>query len=392
VSDAPGASTGGGVTARPGVTEQDIVLTPRPSRRPWLRLGIYLALLVAACFVPAVLTPFWLQAALFALIAGVGALSLNLLMGHAGMISIAPTFFLAAGGYTYVVLAAEPGTSDLGTDLHGLELPPVLAAVIAVAFSGVLGWILSPLAGRLNELYLAVATLGLVFLTLYVLDNAKAFTGGVLGRAVPPFEIFGYTFSSSTSLYFLSLGCLCATWLYVSNLFRMRPGRAVHAMRDNPIAAAAAGVNIGHYRARIFVVSGTLGGLCGVLSGLAFQHLIPDYFSFFLVVNYMAMIVIGGLGSPVGAVAGAVFVTFLPRLFAEYGGWLPFMASETGFQSSGFTAEEMSQILFGVAIALFLLFEPRGIVGISRRVAAWAGAEVATRRSKAAVGTGRANV
>jgi branched-chain amino acid transport system permease protein len=161
-------------------------------------------------------------------------------------------------------------------------------------------------------------------------------------------------------------------------------------MRDNPIAAAAAGVNIAHYRARIFVVSGTLGGVCGVLSAVAFQHLIPEYFSFFLVVNYMAMIVIGGLGSSVGAVAGAIFVTFLPRLFSEYGGWLPFMASG-GFQSSGFTAEEMSQILFGVAIALFLLFEPRGIVGISRRVAAWAGELLAARRRRKPVEAGQVN-
>jgi branched-chain amino acid transport system permease protein len=352
------------------------------ARGGWGRVVVYGLLLAAACAVPAFLDAFWLQTTLFAVIAGVGALSLNLLMGSAGMISIAPTAFFAAGAYTYAVLGGSSGES-LGQDLYGLDWPTPLAALVAIAVSGLLGWALSPLASRLRELYLAVATLGIVFLTLYVLDNAPHFTGGVTGRPIPQFSAFGYTFDSITSLYYLALGCLLATWWYVSNLLRMRPGRAVQAMRDNPIAAAAAGVNIGHYRARVFIVSGTIGGVCGLLSAIAFQHIIPDYFSFFLVVNYIAMIVIGGLGSPVGAVAGAMFVTFLPRLIVEYGDFLPFLADPNAFGSTGFTAEEASQILFGVAIALFLLFEPRGIVGIVRRISLLVEGLVSQRRSRA---------
>src|SRR5581483_5828431 len=226
------------------------------------------------------------------------------------------------------------------------------------------------------------------FLALHVMDNATKLTGGSLGRAVRRFSLFRYDFSSITSLYFLALFFLVLPGWYIANLLRSRPGRALEALRDSEIAASAIGIDVAHYKQRVFVVSGAIGGLCWVLTALAFRHTIPDYFGFFLSVNFLAMIVIGGLGSPVGAVAGALFVTFLPQFIVEWGTWLPLLSTQ-GI-GSGFTAQEASQIVFGVAIALFLLFQPRGIVGLSRAVAESAAGIVTARRAAAAAGSANA--
>jgi len=352
-----------------------------------VRPAAYLALLVLACLMPVLLTPFWLQTALFALIAAIGALSLNILMGSAGILAISPSFFFAVGAYAYAILGS-PSEDKFGIALYGVGLPTPIALVLAVAITGIVGWLLSPLARRLRELPLAVASIGLIFLALHVMDNATKLTGGSLGRAVRRFSLFRYDFSSITSLYFLALFFLVLTWWYIANLLRSRPGRALEALRDSEIAASALGIDVEHYKQRVFVVSGAIGGLCGVLTALAFRHTIPDYFGFFLSVNFLAMIVIGGLGSPVGAVAGALFVTFLPQFIVEWGTWLPLLSTQ-GI-GSGFTAQEASQIVFGVAIALFLLFQPRGIVGLSRAVAESAAGIVTARRAAAAAGSANA--
>jgi branched-chain amino acid transport system permease protein len=314
---------------------------------------------------PVIISQFWLQTALFALIAGVGALSLNVLMGSTGILAIAPSFFFAVGAYTYAYFS-EPSQNAFGQQLYGLGLPSPLAAVMAVLATGLFGWLLSPLARRLRELPLAVASIGLIFLALHILDNANKYTGGSLGREVKTFSLFGYSFKSIGSLYYLALVMVIFTWWYVSNLLKTRPGRALQALRDAPIAASALGVNVEYYKQRVFVVSGLLGGLCGVLTALAFRHITPDYFGFFLSVNFLAMIVIGGLGSPTGAVMGAAFVTFLPQAIIQWGGFLPGL-NTTGY-GTGFTPQEASQIAFGIAIALFLLFQPLGIVGLGKRV------------------------
>src|SRR5581483_814286 len=148
-----------------------------------VRPAAYLALLVLACLMPVLLTPFWLQTALFALIAAIGALSLNILMGSAGILAISPSFFFAVGAYAYAILGS-PSEDKFGIALYGVGLPTPIALVLAVAITGIVGWLLSPLARRLRELPLAVASIGLIFLALHVMDNATKLTGGSLGRAV----------------------------------------------------------------------------------------------------------------------------------------------------------------------------------------------------------------
>jgi branched-chain amino acid transport system permease protein len=325
--------------------------------------AVFALAIVAIVVLPLFLSPFWLQTGMFALVAGVGAIGLNLLMGSTGIFAVAPSFFFAAGAYAYAILAAAP-VHLLGQNLAGVGLPTAVAALCGIAFAGALGLLLSPLAGRLHTLGLAVASIGLIYVMQYVLDNAAHLTGGTNGRTIPQFNLAGYTFASVKSLWYLVAVCLILTWLYARNLLRSRPGRALQALRDNPLAASVVGVNISASKARVFVASGTICGACGVLLALAFQTVQPGYFDFNLSVQYLAMIILGGLGSPGGAIAGALFVTLIPALVNQYGGFLPFISTSGQLGASGYTAQEASQVVFGVAIIVLLLFAPRGFVAV----------------------------
>ncbi len=325
------------------------------------------ALLAAAVVVvlvlPLLLSPFWVQTGVFALVAAIGAIGLNLLMGSAGVFWVAPSFFFAVGSYSYAVLAVPPAHL-LGQDVAGVGLPTGVAALLGVLATGIVGLLLAPLASRLRTLGLAVASIGMIYVGQYVLDNATHLTGGTNGRTIPALNVLGYTFASSQSLWYLALTCLIATWLYAQNLLRSRPGRALQALRDNPLAAQAMGVNIPLEKAKVYIASGVISGVCGVMLALAFQTVQPAYFDFNLSVQYLAMTILGGLGSPTGAVAGAMIVTLVPSLVAQYGGFLPFVNTSGSLGSSGLTAQEVSQIVFGIAIIAFLRFIPGGLASI----------------------------
>ncbi|MCT7355257.1 branched-chain amino acid ABC transporter permease [Streptomyces sp. 15-116A] len=325
------------------------------------------------CLPPFYLDAFWLRIGLFSMAAAIGAVGLSLLSGTAGQLSLGHAFFLAIGAYGYSYLAGEPGPG----------LPPVLAAVCAVLLAGAAGGLFSPVAGRVKGMYLGIATLALVFLGHHVLLTWDSVTGGFNGRSVPPLEVGGFSFDSSGSelvvlgvpfgaeerLWFLGLALFAFTWFTAGGLLRGRPGRALSALRDSETAAAVMGVDVARHRSAAFVVSSMYAGLGGVLLALAFRRVVPDYFSLALSIDYLAMIVIGGLGSVAGATAGAVFVTALPLLMTRYADQLPLVtAPGSGEGSVGPT--EAARYLYGAAIVLVLLYAPDGLHGLARRIRA----------------------
>ncbi|MFI6450520.1 branched-chain amino acid ABC transporter permease [Streptosporangium amethystogenes] len=333
-------------------------------------------LVAAAVAVPFYLEGFWLQAGLFAMSAAIGAIGLNLLTGATGQLSMGHAFFLAVGAYAYVYFAAEPegGTHALG----GLGLPTPVAALLAVLTAGVAGGVFSPIAGRLKGAYLGIATLALIFVGQHVLFNAEPVTGGYNGRAVPPMELFGFVFADSPELvvaqvpfgslerlWFLGLAVLTCAALFARGVLRGRPGRAMNTIRDHEIAAGVMGVPVARYRAGVFVLSSMYGGLAGVLIALVFQRTVPDYFGLLLSLDYLAMIIIGGLGSVAGAVIGAFFISLLPQLLSRYSDALPLVA-EPG--SGGVSPAEASRILYGAAVVVIVLFLPGGLLGLARRL------------------------
>ncbi|WP_409060577.1 branched-chain amino acid ABC transporter permease [Streptomyces sp. SYP-A7185] len=337
--------------------------------RPRPYLWIAGAVLLLA--LPFYLDRFWLQAGLFAMAAAIGAIGLNLLTGATGQLSMGHAFFLAIGAYGYCVFAGEGGDG-----LTGLGLPTWIAATLAVGVAGIAGGIFSPIAGRLRGAYLGIATLALIFIGQHVLFNAHDLTGGSNGRDVPPLSVFGITFDESElvvaavpfgaaeKLWYAGLVLLVACGLFARGVLRGRPGRAMNAIRDHRIAAGVIGVPVARYRAGVFVLSSMYAGLAGVLLALVFQRTVPDYFGITLSLEYLAMIVIGGLGSVAGAVAGAAVVSLLPQLLTRYSDALP-LVSAPG--SGGITPGEASRYLYGAAVVAVVLFLPGGLASITAR-------------------------
>jgi len=340
--------------------------------------GVVIALIVALA-VPLYLDAFWLRLGMFAFAGVAAALGLGLLLGQAGQLSLGHSFFVAVGAYGYTFLAAEDRTVGVSHQA-GLGLPPVVALVLAVSLAGVAGLLFSPIAARLRGIYLGIASLGLVFVGQHVLFNMEALTGGFNGRNVPGFTLLGLSFDDlpgetlyvlgvpfgrEEKLWYLGLAVAAIAYLTCRNLVRGRPGRALRAVRDRELMAGIMGVPVTRYKAYAFLVSSMYAGLGGVLLALAFGRIVPETFGMLLAVEYLAMVVIGGLASPAGAVAGAVFVSCLPAVLERYAAVLPGLAPDG---AEGISPAIAARFAFGTAIVALLLLEPGGAAAIGGRL------------------------
>jgi branched-chain amino acid transport system permease protein len=351
-------------------------------RRRRVRIGPLLLVAVGglvALAIPFYATAFWLQLALFAFAAGVAALGLTMLIGQAGQLSLGHSFFVAVGAYGYTYLAGENQTIGVSHQA-GLSLPPVVAALGAVVLAGVAGALFSPIAAHLRGIYLGVASLALVFGGQHVLYNAAPLTGGFNGRNVPVFEVAGFRFETSRDetlfvlgipfgreekLWYLFLAILVVAYVYYRNVARGRPGRALRAVRDRELMAGIIGVPVVRYKGYAFAVSSMYAGIGGVLLALAFGRIVPETFGIALAIEYLAMVVIGGLGSPGGAIAGAAFVTCLPAVLERYAGVLPGLAPAG---EEGISPGVAARFAYGFALIAVLLIEPGGLAAVAKRL------------------------
>ena len=338
-----------------------------PAARPVLWATAALLALAA----PLSLTSFWLQTGLFAMAAAIGAMGLTMLVGVTGQISLGHAFFVAVGAYGYAFLSAGHGQAT------GVGLPAPVAAAGAVALAGAAGALFSPIAGRLRGIYLGLASLGLVFLGQHILHNASSVTGGFNGRDVAPFELFDFSFTATDPelvlfrvpygglerLWYLGLALVVLGYWYARNVLRGRPGRALAGVRDSEVAAAVMGVDVRRYKAAAFTLSSAYAGLAGVLLALVFGRIVPDSFGFVMSIDFLAMIIIGGLGSLAGGVAGAVVVTALPLVLSHYSDALPLLAQPG---EAGVGAAEAARLLYGAAVVAVLLFAPGGLAQLLR--------------------------
>ena len=334
-----------------------------------------LVLVLVALALPLVLSDFWLQTGLFVMATAIGAVGLTLLVGVAGQLSLGHAAFAAIGAYVYAW-----STGESTTTVSGAGLPPLAGLLLAAVVSALVGAAFSPVAGRLRGIYLGLATLGLVFLVRHLLVNLDQWTGGFTGRSVEPFALGGFSFSNESPDY-LAVGgvefeglhrlwylflvlALVACWL-AGNLRSGRTGRSWANVRDSETAAAAMGIGVAHVKASVFVVSSAYAGVAGAMLALAYGRIAPDVFSLTASVDFLVMIVLGGLGSVGGAVVGALFVTALPLVLAEFSGSLPFLASPG---SGGLDPSTASRMVYGLAIIAVLLFLRGGLAGAARRL------------------------
>lgn len=317
------------------------------SRLVW---GWALGLAVALVCAPFVVNAYVLSLLTLVLITGIGALGLNLLTGMTGLISLGHAGFLLLGAYSYAIAVAR---------YHYPPMVGFLAAGVApAAFSLVVG--LPSL--RLRGLYLAITTLAFSYIIANLILEARAFTGGARGIAVLRPEMFGLDFSSDQAFALLCL-CVAALTLFAClNISRSRIGRAFMAIRDNDIAARTMGVNLQAFKLYAFMTSAFITGIAGALMGIYLSFVSVEGFPFLLSIEALAILIVGGLGSALGAMLGTIFIVLLPEairiVFGLFGGPLDSLLS-TG-------VHEVKSIAYGVVIVLALRFEPRGLVGVWR--------------------------
>lgn len=321
---------------------------------------------VAAVVIVGVLLPFWvdeywLSTLVFVLIAALGALGLDVLVGRTGQISLGHAFFLLVGAYTGGVL---------GSNLH---LSAAIWIPAAGVIAGIIGAIVAPTASRLRGLYLAIVTIGLVYIGQDVATNVTTVSGGPGGRSLPvPFDFAkGFTLgklviNENGLYYYLTLILLALGMLFVRNLGRSRIGRNMAAVRDRELAAAVLGVNVARTKTTAFVVSSVMAGVAGALYGSFLNFVTPGQFDLLLSIQYVIIIVVGGMGSLWGPLLGSIFVVGLPALLQNEAASLPFLAG--GTRSTGIPVTDATDMLYGVLLVVFLLLEPRGIVGLAHRI------------------------
>jgi len=318
---------------------------------------------------PFLLADVELQLLALACATAIGAIGLNLVTGYAGQVSLGHAFFIAVGAYTAAAISGDPESRTLGFGIDNM-LIWLPAAGIAAGLAGV---IVAPLATRLRGLYLAIVTLGLVFVGEYILTEWDGLTGGPgIGRQAASPALFGYHLDETDvfmtrdqKLYLLMFTLLVVFGLAGRNLARSRVGRAFSAIRDRDIAAGVIGVNLPRYKTIAFAVSSFFAGVAGALIYTISGRFDPGQFGLLLSVQFIAMILIGGAGTITGAVLGAFFLTLLPRFTRELPGLVPFIGGQATDTPNVF---QLETVLYGVLIIIFLIFEPRGLFGIWVRI------------------------
>lgn len=322
--------------------ERDAALVDTRTQKAWL--GV---LAIALTALPFLAGSFTLDLANQVLLFSIGAVALMLLTGYAGQISLGHAGLLAAGAFTTGVLFKE------------FAAPVWVTLPASAAVGALIGLVFGLPSLRLRGLYLAVSTLALHFMVIHAgqeYETRRGFSTGVVIDA---------PISDPRAWYFVLLAASVATILLSLNLLRSRTGRAWRAIHGREAVAAALGINVHWAKLSVFVISCTLTSVAGCLFAYYRGFVSAEAFSLFLTIQYVAAVIIGGIGSILGAVLGTVFVVLFPY------------AIEAAMALLGLTGRLSSVIFavnyasFGLVMILFLLLEPQGLVGIWRRVQAW---------------------
>jgi branched-chain amino acid transport system permease protein len=341
-----------------------------------------------------ILVPYWINdewASVLALagVVAIGAIGLNLLTGYTGQPSLGMAAFIGLGAF----IAGYYGGGRI-EDGVGYEFNIFVYLFMAVVAGALVGFLIGLPALRLRGNYLVIVTLGLVFVALYLWKKWTTFTGGNEGSPMPitaDFSIgfwsidflkptvFGKELGPKQGLMYLAWGLVIVVALLVKNIVRTRPGRALQAVRDRDVAAEVVGVSLFRYKVSAFVISSAIASAAGVLYGLYLGYLTPDETSLGLVlsIQFLAVIVVGGIGTIYGSILGAILIGALPKVIEEFVpddwdlpilGW-PIVTSEAG--ATGFSKGALATAIYALLIILFLVLEPRGLAGIWRRIQAY---------------------
>jgi branched-chain amino acid transport system permease protein len=313
-------------------------------------LGAFLLALIAF---PAISTSYWLDVFNRVGIAVIAALGLNILTGFTGQISLGNAAFLSVGAYTTAWLANK-------------GVPFIVAMYVSGLVSALVGMVFGIPSLRLKGLYLAIATLAAHFIVEFTVVHWESVTGGVNGTSIPSAQFGPFAFDTDRRLYYLIVAAAVFHLWFAKNLFRTRMGKAFIAVRDHDISAEVMGVNVFKHKLYAFAISSFFVGMAGSLLAYQAKIISPENFPLAVSIDHLGMIIIGGLGSVLGSILGAAFITLLPEILRIATGQL----SGAFPQLVGlFAALKLG--VFGLAIVLFLIFEPDGMAARWHRIKAY---------------------
>ena len=322
----------------------DSALFDSRTQSVWLAVGATLLVLF-----PFMASDYWLYLACLVSINVASATGLNVLTGYTGLVSLGQAAFMGLGAYTVAILQTRAGT-------------PFLLNILAGGVVAMLGGLVVGIPSlRVKGLYLAIATIAASFITHFIFANMK-FTGGTGGITVPPASVFGLVLDTSFRLYWVIVPMTVLMLLGAANLFRTRVGRAFIAIRDRDISAEVLGIPLLRYKLLSFGLSSFYAGVAGGLWAYFFRVVTPESFPLLMSIFFLAAIIVGGMGSIVGGILGAVFMTMVPELLKLAVDLLPGGSELTVFLSP------VRTVLFGLLIIGFLVFEPHGLAEVWRRI------------------------
>jgi branched-chain amino acid transport system permease protein len=308
-----------------------------------------IVLVVTMGLAPLVIGKYFVSLLLLLMITAVGVLGLNILTGTTGLISLGHAGFLAVGAYGAGIVATHWGW------------PMPLAIVAGGVAAAVAGLVVGVPSLRLKGLYLAITTMAFAVIINHLILNGGALTGGSEGLKVPQPSLLGRPLATEGGYYYVVFAVLLLAVFATLNLQRSRVGRALMAIREHDVAARAMGVDLIRWRLLAFTVSAFYTGVAGALLAYYTRYLNVDSFSLLISIEALSMLIVGGLGTVTGALLGTVFIFALNE-----GLGLLFSALGSGILSTA--AFEIKGIVYGLAIVLFLRFEPDGLVGRWRDV------------------------
>lgn len=320
--------------------------TPSIVTSRWMVFGVGIVLLLAF---PLMARPFALDIACQIFLAAIGALSLALLTGVAGQVSLGHAGLLAAGAFAVGIL------------YHELAAPFWVTIPVAAITGAVFGLVFGLPSLRLRGLYLAVSTLALHFVVVYIGGEYEALRSYSAGVVVDPPKAFGYVLQDGRSWYVVLLAAATIAYWLCHNLLYSGTGRAWGALRSNETVAEALGIPVARYKLLAFVISSSMTAVAGSLFAYYRGFVSIEAFSLYLAIQYIAMIIIGGMGSLIGALLGAAFVVLMPYVIEIGALKIPNANQYIG------SAYALIYASFGVVMIAFLMLEPRGLVGLLHR-------------------------
>lgn len=309
-----------------------------------------LMFLVGLALFPFFADAFWLYMACLVAINVASATGLNILTGFTGLVSLGQAAFMGVGAYTVALLEMRLGT------------PFVLNLLAAGFTTAAVGIVVGLPSLRVKGLYLAIATIASSVILHFVFANWDSVTNGVQGLTMPPATFFGRDLDEPFELYWIILPVTVLMVLGAANLFRTRIGRAFIAIRDRDISAEVLGIPLLRYKLMSFALSSFYAGVAGGMWAYFFRVITPESFPFVMSIFFLAAIIVGGMGSILGGILGAAFMTLVPEILKIIVGWLgPLVPDAVAILSP------VRIVVFGLLIVGFLLFEPQGLAEIWRR-------------------------